>query len=42
MITLFGLVMLAQIVRYVPEHYVAMTNRVLDMIQEQMRVAHGG
>ena len=42
MITVFGLVMLAQIVRFVPEHYVAMTNRVLDMIEQQMRMAHGG
>lgn len=42
MITVFGLLMLTQIVRFVPEHYIAMTNRVLDMIAEQMRVAHGG
>jgi flagellar biosynthetic protein FliR len=42
MITVFGLLMLAQIVRFIPEHYIAMTNRVLDMIAEQMRVAHGG
>ena len=41
MITVFGLLMLAQIVRFIPEHYIAMTNRVLDMIAEQMRVAHG-
>lgn len=42
MITVFGLLMLVQIVKFIPEHYVAMTNRVLDMIAEQMRVAHGG
>ena len=42
MITMFGLLMLVQIVRFIPEHYIAMTNRVLDMIAEQMRVAHGG
>ena len=42
MITMFGLLMLIQIVRFIPEHYIAMTNRVLDMLQEQMRVAHGG
>ena len=41
MITIFGLLMLTQIVRFVPAHYIAMTNRVLDMLQEQMRVAHG-
>ncbi len=42
MITIFGLLMLAQIVRFIPEHYIGMTNRVLDMLQEQMRMAHGG
>lgn len=42
MITVFGLLMLGQIVRFIPEHYIAMSNRVLDMIAEQMRVAHGG
>ena len=42
MITLFGLLMLVQIVKFIPEHYIAMTNRVLDLIQQQMRLAHGG
>lgn len=42
LITVFGLLMLTQIVRFVPEHYISMTNRVLDMLQEQMRMAHGG
>ncbi|MDC8756507.1 flagellar biosynthetic protein FliR [Janthinobacterium fluminis] len=41
-ITLFGLLMLAQIVRFVPEHYIGMTNRVLEMLQQQMRVAGHG
>ena len=42
MITLFGLLMLVQIVKFIPAHYIAMTNRVLDLIQQQMRLAHGG
>jgi flagellar biosynthetic protein FliR len=42
LVTLFGLMMLAQVVRFVPEHYVQMTNQVLEMLQQQMRVAHGG
>ncbi|WP_295997427.1 flagellar biosynthetic protein FliR [Rugamonas sp.] len=41
-ITLFGLLMLTQMVRFVPEHYVAMTNRILNLIQQQMVAAHGG
>lgn len=41
LVTLFGLMMVVQIVRFVPEHYVQMTNQVLEMIQQQMRVAHG-
>jgi flagellar biosynthetic protein FliR len=41
LVTLFGLMMLAQVVRFVPEHYVQMTNQVLEMLQQQMRVAHG-
>lgn len=36
-VTLFGLVMLAQIVRHVPEHYVRMTGRVLDLIHHGLR-----
>ncbi|HTD03755.1 flagellar biosynthetic protein FliR [Undibacterium sp.] len=36
-ITMFGLFMLAQIVRFVPEHYVRMTGRILDMLQQQMQ-----
>jgi len=40
-VTLFGLMMLAQVVRFVPEHYVQMTNQVLEMLQQQMRAAHG-
>jgi flagellar biosynthetic protein FliR len=41
LVTLFGLMMLAQVVRFIPEHYVQMTNQVLEMLQQQMRVAHG-
>lgn len=41
-ITLFGLLMLVQVVRFIPEHYVRMTGRVLDMIQQQMRAAGHG
>jgi flagellar biosynthetic protein FliR len=40
-VTLFGLMMLVQVVRFVPEHYVQMTNQVLEMLQQQMRMAHG-
>lgn len=36
-ITLFGLLMLAQVVRFVPDHYVRLTGRVLDMLQSMMR-----
>jgi flagellar biosynthetic protein FliR len=42
LVTVFGLMMLVQVVRFVPEHYVQMTNRVLEMIQQQMRMSHGG
>ncbi|WP_036164623.1 flagellar biosynthetic protein FliR [Massilia sp. 9096] len=38
LVTVFGLMMLVQVVRFVPEHYVQMTNRVLEMIQQQMRL----
>lgn len=42
LVTLFGLLMLAQVVRFIPEHYVQMTNQVLEMLQQQMRLSHGG
>jgi flagellar biosynthetic protein FliR len=42
LVTLFGLMMLVQVVRFIPEHYVQMTNQVLEMLQQQMKVAHGG
>ena len=42
LVTIFGLLMLVQVVRFIPEHYVAMTNQVLEMLQQQMRAAHGG
>jgi flagellar biosynthetic protein FliR len=41
LVTLFGLMMLVQLVRFIPEHYVQMTNQVLEMLQQQMRSAHG-
>lgn len=41
LVTLFGLMMLVQVVRFIPEHYVQMTNQVLEMLQQQMRLAHG-
>ena len=41
-ITIFGLMMLAQVVRFIPEHYVRMTNMVLELIRQQMQAAvHG-
>ncbi|NML63335.1 flagellar biosynthetic protein FliR [Massilia sp. RP-1-19] len=39
--TLFGLLMLIQVVRFLPEHYIAMTNQVLDMLRQQMGAARG-
>jgi flagellar biosynthetic protein FliR len=41
LVTIFGLLMLVQVVRFIPEHYVAMTNQILEMLQDQMRMAHG-
>jgi flagellar biosynthetic protein FliR len=41
-ITLFGLLMLVQVVRFVPEHYIGMTNKVLEMLQNQMQLARHG
>ena len=41
LVTLFGLVMLVQLVRFIPEHYIQLTNAVLDMLQQQMRAARG-
>ncbi|MEW6761382.1 MAG: flagellar biosynthetic protein FliR [Pseudomonadota bacterium] len=41
LVTVFGLLMLVQVVRFVPEHYIAMVNQILEMLQEQMRMAHG-
>ena len=40
-ITIFGLMMLAQVVRFIPEHYIRMTNMVLELIRQQMQVANG-
>ncbi|MGV7206798.1 flagellar biosynthetic protein FliR [Oxalobacteraceae bacterium A2-2] len=41
-ITMFGLLMLAQIVRFIPEHYVRMTTQVLEMLRQQMQAAGHG
>jgi flagellar biosynthetic protein FliR len=41
LVTLFGLMMLVQVVRFIPEHYVQMTNQVLEMLQQQMGATHG-
>ena len=41
LVTIFGLLMLIQLVRFIPEHYIAMTNQVLEMLTQQMRLAHG-
>ena len=42
LVTMFGLLMLIQLVRFIPEHYVSMTNQVLEMLTEQMRMSRGG
>lgn len=42
LVTIFGLLMLVQLVRFIPDHYISMTNQVLEMLTEQMRIAHGG
>ena len=42
LVTVFGLLMLIQLVRFVPEHYIAMTNQILEMLQQQMKLSHGG
>jgi flagellar biosynthetic protein FliR len=36
-VTLFGLVMLTYLVRFVPQHYLRMTNQVLEFLQVQFR-----
>lgn len=41
LVTIFGLLMLIQVVRFIPEHYVSMTNQILEMLSAQMRIAHG-
>jgi len=35
-VTLVGLFMLSRVLRFVPDHYVRMTGRLLDMLQQQM------
>jgi flagellar biosynthetic protein FliR len=41
LVTIFGLMMLVQVVRFVPEHYIQMTNQVLEMLQQQMKLSTG-
>jgi flagellar biosynthesis protein FliR len=36
LVTLFGLFMLSEVLRFVPGHYLRMTERVLEMLQQQM------
>jgi flagellar biosynthetic protein FliR len=36
-VTVFGLYMLVHVVRFIPEHYVRLTNHVLDQLQQGMR-----
>lgn len=39
--TLFGLMMLLQVVHFLPEHYIAMSNQVLELLRQQMGAARG-
>ncbi|QNA88221.1 flagellar biosynthetic protein FliR [Massilia sp. Dwa41.01b] len=41
LVTVFGLMMLVQLVRFIPEHYIQLTNAVLEMLQQQMKAPHG-
>jgi flagellar biosynthetic protein FliR len=36
LVTLFGLFMLAQLTRFVPDHYVRMTSKILQLLQQHM------
>ncbi|MEF7615627.1 flagellar biosynthetic protein FliR [Aquincola sp. MAHUQ-54] len=38
-VTVFGLFMLTQVVRFVPEHYIRMTGQVLDLIHRGLKAA---
>lgn len=42
LVTLFGLLMLVQIVRFVPQHYLRMTGQVLDMLHRSLRAGGHG
>lgn len=41
LVTLFGLFMLSMVVKFVPAHYVRMTERVLELLQQQMQGGAG-
>ncbi|AVR97323.1 flagellar biosynthetic protein FliR [Pseudoduganella armeniaca] len=38
-ITVYGLLMLGQVVRFIPDHYTRMSGQVLEMIRQQMQTA---
>jgi flagellar biosynthetic protein FliR len=40
-ITVFGLLMLGQVVRFIPDHYTRMSGQVLEMIRQQMVAEEG-
>jgi flagellar biosynthetic protein FliR len=40
-VTLFGLLMLSQLVRFVPEHYVQLTRQVLELLRGPLGLVHG-
>ena len=42
LVTLFGLFMLMQMVRFLPDGYLSMTRRTLDMLEQLMKAAPHG
>lgn len=40
--TLFGVFMLSQVLRFMPEHYLRMTNQVLEMLHHSLRIGGHG
>lgn len=39
-VTLFGIYMLSELVRYLPEHYLRMSTQVLEMLRQNMMTSH--
>lgn len=39
-VTLFGIFMLSELVRYLPEHYLSMSTQVLEMLRQNMMASH--